>query len=208
MQPATRDHLIAQIADAEVRPFRRTTPQHLHDDLLQEAMIGAWLAIEKLDGSRSPREQQAYVGRAGRSKVISFLRYTQVRKREVPGGVMAARGGGWSDRSDHSQEIGREAGEVHGLSRVLTASGNGCRPDDEAAARDLARRIDQALKDTLASLSPDAQCMVLARLGEGEAPVLPRRRRDEYVRIAKERLAEFGHRAGLDLDLGAMIACQ
>jgi hypothetical protein len=169
-------------------------------------MIGAWLAIEKLDGSRSPREQQAYVGRAGRSKVISFLRYTQVRKREVPGGVLMARGEQSHGRASDDGISG--GGVLPGMAGAMLARGNGSRPDDEAAARDLARRIDRALEDTLASLSPGARCMVLARLGEGQAPVLPRRRRDEYVRVAKERLAEFGHRAGLDLDLGAMIACQ
>lgn len=211
MQP-DRTALIAQIAESEVRPFRRTTPPHMHDDLMQEALIGAWKALEKLDGDRTPKEQRAWLGRASRSKVLSYLRYVQVRKREMPSTHLLLHGekgaGGSADLLDcgrEKQPAGTLAAAAHALRE---RAGVNARPDDEMEARELARRIDRAVGQTLASLTPAARATLEARLGMAEAPEIGRGARAGHVRKAREQLAKFGHAEGLDLDLGALIACQ
>lgn len=205
MHVQTRNVLIAQVAEAEARPFRRTTPPHMHDELMQEAMIGCWKALDQLDGDRSPKQQRAWLGMAARSKVLSYLRYVQVRKREVPSDMMHVEGlRADGDLAGGSDPDGRKKDEA----RALTARGHASRPDDEVEAQQLARRIQRAVGQMLDSLAPEARLTVEARLGQGEAPVIPRRRRDEYVRVARDRLATCAQAEGLDLDLGAMLACQ
>lgn len=206
MQPEARNALIVQVAEAEVAPFRRTTPAHMHDDLMQEAMIGAWKALEQLDGDRTPREQQAWLGRAARSKALSFLRYMQVRKREVPDGEMFRQGE--DDAKDRALNGYGAKGRQKQTLAAQVRLGEGVRPDHMVEAHQLARRIETAVDEVLGSLKPSARRTVEARLGLCEMPEIPRRRRDEHVRVGRERLQAAGVAAGLSVDLGEMIACQ
>lgn len=200
--------MLSQIAQAEVRPFQRTTPPHMHDDLMQEAMIGAWKAMEKLEDWRTEKEKKAWLGRAARSKVLSYLRYVQVRKREIPGGELFR----YSDRANVEGFGDSMKDAPPGLLRqamaVTRAQELAVQPDAVVEATQLARRIDRAVTNALDSLTLEARQTIEARLGMGEAPVIHRRRRDEHVRQGRQQLQHFARLEGLDLDLGAMIACQ
>jgi len=196
--------LISTIAASEVRPFRRTTPPHLHDDLEQEARIGVWNALQRLDTGCTPSQQRAWLGKAARSKVISFLRYTQVRRREVPAGDVFRYGEETDfDSACPTRGLLLQTVDAH------RQKGETFRPDAEVEALDLARRIDQAVGMMLAGLTPEARSVIEARLHPAiSPPQVPRRRRDDYVRAACDRLAQCARLAGVDVDLRPMISCR
>lgn len=188
------DERILAIAKAEIAPMLRKTPRHLQDDLLQEAMIGAWIGLQKVDDTRSAREQKGYVGKASRSRVMSFLRYTHVRAREIGASDAIAAIDEASNPERTNRSWGLERDILCCLQTDRTAS-----PEAILVSADLGDWVAESIGGIRAGLSLTAQEAVRAKEVAAVLTGRDRDRADRAVIKIRAKLADVAASEGLTL---------